>query len=113
MWEFEEKCLTIVTDPKMPNAWKAEPYYTALMALCEKHLAEDRLVMLMTGEKRYVLLPDGLTYVCTAADKFSWTVNKSTTQAGSHYYVQFQFKDETNVPIPTGNLGSKTFSIAP
>ncbi|MBY0613424.1 MAG: hypothetical protein K2P80_14695 [Beijerinckiaceae bacterium] len=108
MWEFEEKSLTIVTDPKLPNAWKAEPYYTALMALCEKHLAEDRLVMLMTGEKRYVLLPDGLTYVCTAADKFTWAVTKSETKTGPHYHVEFQAvadeKTAAAAPAPAEKL---------
>ena len=113
MWEFEEKSLTIVTDPKLPNAWKAEPYYTALMALCEKHLSEDRLVMVLTGEKRYVLLPEGLTFVCTAADKFTWTVKKTQTQAGPHYNVIFQSVDTQTNAAPLSPSAVQSFAINP
>lgn len=90
MWEFEERCLTIVVDPKQPNAWKAEPYYTALMALCERHLAEDRLVMLIVGDKRFVLLPQGPVYVCDSTTRFLWTVGKKQTAEGVHYTVEFE-----------------------
>ena len=89
MWEFAETCLTIVVDPKLPNAWKSEPYHQALMTLCERHLAEDRLVMLLNGESRYVLLPEGLTYVCSAADRFTWTVVRTETRDGPHFFVEF------------------------
>ncbi len=102
MWEFEEKCLSIVLDPKLPNAWKAEPYYTALKALCERHLSEDRLVMVLNGDKRYVLLPDGLIYVCERETKFEWIVKPTQTSSGVHYDVEFSkpTEDEKSPAAP-------------
>lgn len=112
MWEFEEKSLTIVTDPKMPNAWKAEPYFKALMTLCEKHLEEDRLVMILNGEKRYVLLPDGPVFVCSAQEKFKWTVTKTQKQSGPHYFVEFEpVRDETVQPLGKSEPQSLSFPM--
>ena len=90
MWEYDQQCLTVVTDPKLPNAWKAEPYYTALKLLSKKHLDENRLVMVVIGASRYVILPDRDVLVGGVNEEFGWKIKPIRDGSDQHYDLEFE-----------------------
>lgn len=86
MWEYGNKCLSVLPDPKMPNAWKAEPYYKVFKALAEKHLAENRLVMIVEANRRILVLPDQDVVVGERDDVYAWQV---TPNGQGGFHVEF------------------------
>jgi len=91
MWEYDFKSLTVVTDPNLPNAWKAEPYYSTLKALATKHLSEHRLVMVISGDKRSVILPDQEVLIGHQKEKIAWEVMNTGSAETPSFHVEFQY----------------------
>lgn len=50
--------LAVTTDPGAPNAWKREPYYRDLKRWAEAALKAGDNVLVFTGSKVTILLPD-------------------------------------------------------
>lgn len=87
MWEYDGECLSILPDPKMPNSWRAEPYYSAFKALAEKHFSENRLVMVVETNRRILLTPDREIVVGVRSDVFGWQIGR---KAEGGYNVEFE-----------------------
>ncbi len=73
-WEYGGACLSIMVDPKAPNAWKAEPYQRAFRALAEKHAAENRIVMVVEPNRRTLVMPDQDMVLGGRDDVFAWEI---------------------------------------
>lgn len=86
MWEYDGQCLSILPDPKMPNAWKAEPYYSAFKALADKHFAEGRLVMVVEPSRRTLIMPEQDIVVGGRDDVFAWEI---TPKPEGGFHVEF------------------------
>lgn len=88
-WEYDHKCLSILCDPNQPNAWKREPYYTVLKALAQRHLAENRIVMIVEPTRRLLMLPDQEVVLGGREELFSWEVKNIGTEQAPHFDVIF------------------------
>lgn len=74
-YEYDGKCLTVMVDPNVPNAWKAEPYYPVFKALAERHLEEGRVVMIADSTRRWLVLPDQDVLIGRRDQKFTWDIH--------------------------------------
>jgi hypothetical protein len=81
-WEYDGDCLSVFVDPKMPNAWKVEPYHNILKQLAVRHLGENRLVMVVETARRILLLPDQDVVVGGRDDVFEWDVTAKPDAPG-------------------------------
>ena len=52
------KATKVFVDGSSPDAWKREPYYSALLDFMQKCLLEGRLLFINVGSKSGLLLPD-------------------------------------------------------
>jgi hypothetical protein len=88
-WEYDFRCLSVFVDQNHRNAWRGEPYYTALKALSEKHLLESRIVMVVETAKRILILPDQEIELGPRGDVFDWEVTRRDTPQGPKFDVVF------------------------
>ncbi len=51
--------LNITCDPGAPMAYRREPFWTALKDTAARFAADDKVIVVYTGDKKFVLLPDG------------------------------------------------------
>lgn len=88
-WEYEGKCLTIIPDTKLLGSWKAEPYYTVIKKLAERHLSENRVIMILEPTRRILVLPDQDIVVGKRDDRFEWDIKSRMTPTGMTFDVDF------------------------
>lgn len=89
-WEYGGDCLAVHVDPQQPNAWKRDPYGVTLRALAERHMGENRIVMIVDPTKRTLLMPDKEIVVGSPKDKFEWTIRKTAGPTGPVFDVDFR-----------------------
>lgn len=99
-WEYDGECLTIYPDPKSPNSWKLEPYYSVLKQLAARHLSENRLVMVVETSRRLLVLPDQDVVVGMRGDIFEWQITPKDDGSGQ-FDVVFD-------PVSDGRKGGAT-----
>ncbi len=88
-WEYDGQVLAVMVDPKVPNAWRAEPYHTALKMLAERHMSENRLVMVVEPKRRILVLPDQEIVVGGRNDIFAWEVTRKG-DGSNRFHVEFE-----------------------
>ena len=98
MWEYDGQCLSILPDPKTPNAWRADPYHKTFKALAEKHMGEGRIVMVVEPGRRILVMPDQEVVVGRRDDVFAWEI-KPKRDGG--FNVEFD-------PVTDGGKGGAT-----
>jgi hypothetical protein len=55
---YEQNCIVVMVDPDYPDAWKQEPYYTALVRLARKGAPHGGKVYVSVGDTKITLNPN-------------------------------------------------------
>ena len=53
----DNNCVVVQVDPKHPDAWKKEPYYSALIRLARRGAAHGGTVYVWVGSTKFTLEP--------------------------------------------------------
>jgi hypothetical protein len=54
----DQNCVIVQVDPNYPDAWKKEPFYSALIRLARKGAAHGGMVYVSVGNTEYTLKPN-------------------------------------------------------
>lgn len=98
---YDGDAIMIHLDPKQKNAWRAEPYYTALKAMAAKVMQANQLIMIVEPGRRFALTPDGEIEIGDPALILSWDVHVKQTPNGPQFHIEFE-------AIKDGEKGGKT-----
>jgi hypothetical protein len=88
-WEYEGRCMSILNDTAMPNAWKADPYYAVFKKLSAQHLSENRIIMVVEPTRRILVLPDQEIVVGGREQVFEWDITNIMLPSGPSYNIEF------------------------
>jgi hypothetical protein len=58
VFEVDGKRLAAYVDPQRPDAWKREPYYSALKSWARDAVAQKGQVIAVVNERTYMIFPD-------------------------------------------------------
>lgn len=89
-YEYDGGALVVYPDPGALNSWRAEPFHTALRAIAEKHLTENRLVIISEPKRRFVLTPDQEIPVGKPQDVLGWHINWTSSPEGPRLHIDFE-----------------------
>lgn len=84
--EYNETCLAIHVDPKLPNAWRKDPYAKTIRTLVEKGLAHNCVTMVVEPRGRTLLLPDREIALGAHDARFTWEIKPGRTADGATSY---------------------------
>ncbi len=87
---YEGDVIMVHVDPKQKNAWRAEPYYTALKQLAEKVMGDNQLIMIVEPSRRLVLTPDQELDIGDPSLIVSWQVTRQLTASGVKFHVEME-----------------------
>jgi hypothetical protein len=82
--------LHVTVDPGAPQAYRKEPYFTALKRMAQDAMGQGGSIVIFTGDRKYLLLPDGEHLLGGRGENLSWQVSAS---AGG-YRVQVARQDD-------------------
>jgi hypothetical protein len=93
--EYEVDAIAVHVDPKAPNSWKLEPYYSNLKKLAVKLLAENKVLLIYESQRQLLVLPDQEVPCGQRGDLIEWDVTPKDGAPG-HFDVVLDFvKDGT------------------
>ncbi len=98
---YDGDAILVHVDPKQKNAWRAEPYYTALKQLAAKVMMDNQLIMIVEPERRFVLTPDNEIDIGDPSLVLGWEVQAETTPRGMQFHIEFEIAEK-------GKPGGKT-----
>lgn len=98
--EYELDCIAVHVDPKAPNSWKLEPYYSNLKKLAVKLLAENKILLIMESQRQLLVLPDREVVVGKRGDVFEWDITPRDGQPGQ-FDVVFDLISDGRTGGPT------------
>ena len=90
---YDGDVIMVHVDPKQKNAWRSEPYYTALKQLSEKVMGDNQLIMIVEPTRRLVLTPDQELDIGDPSLIVSWQVTSQQTQGGTSFHVEMEVLD--------------------
>jgi hypothetical protein len=95
---FNGEAVMVHVDPKLKNAWRAEPFHSALRALAGRLLTKNQLVMIVEPTKRIVLTPDQEIEVGHPSLHLAWEVKAGE---GAHFNIEFDIVEDESKAGPT------------
>ena len=82
--------IEINVDPGRPDAWRKEPYYSALKRAAEGQIANRGAVVVLVGARQWLMLPDKDVPIpadCISGDFRIW---RDTPLLGGNWNVEFK-----------------------
>jgi hypothetical protein len=104
---YDGDAILIHVDAKQKNAWRAEPYYSALKAMAAKVMLDNQLIMIVEPTRRFVLTPDAELDIGDPKLLLSWEVSVTQTPAGPSFHIEFEAVDDE------AKGGKTVFATAP
>ncbi len=106
-YEYDGQALVIYPDPGALNSWRREPYHTAIRAIAEKHLGEDRLVMISEPTRRFIITPDREIPVGRPKDVLGWQITHQPGPTGIQVHIELEVQGDGT------KGGAKVFGASP
>lgn len=79
----------IIVDPGKPDAWRKEPYYSALRSAARIGVEKQQLIMVLVGARRWFLLPDKDVPIPTEHFTSDYRVFRAPLLEGGDWRVEF------------------------
>jgi hypothetical protein len=91
---YDGDAIMVHVDPKQKNAWRAEPYYTALKALAGKVMQDNQLIMIVEPGRRFVLTPETEIDIGDPSMILNWEVTTVRGPEGERFHIEFEVVDD-------------------
>lgn len=79
----------IIVDPGRPDAWRKEPYYSALKGACRIAAEKRQAMMVLVGPRRWLMLPDKDVAVPTEHYASDYRIFRAPVLQGGEWQVEF------------------------
>lgn len=79
----------INVDPGKPDAWRKEPYYSALKIAARSAVAEKMALIVLVGARHWIMLPDGDVAVPHGLENTDFRIYQETPLLGGAWKVTF------------------------